>query len=236
MDCTTEPEFQSSRPRNGNRCCHRNRPEPGAWEHCHGSPRVFTRWRWNGRRQSRCVMRDADADGAAVVVRRVVNAVGDADAAGVGAIVIVHSNRRTIPFSSDVFEVPDQFSLLTVDADDGKTLTLEACPQRGNMLELLIPIRTRVGGDLLPVNTQKNPFGRAGEKRYWPKPEYRSHRENSAMFSVVLRVHFSPVMGSPAVSCSRMISISIISGVFSHQLAPAASFARTIHLHILGPS
>src|SRR2546425_1199915 len=36
-----------------------------------------------------------------------------------------------------------------------------------------------------------------------------------AIFSVVLRVHFSPVMGSPAVSCSRRISMaSIISGVF----------------------
>ncbi len=105
--------------------------------------------------ESRCVVGDSDADSAAVV-RRVVNAIGDADSAGVGAeVVIVHSNRRAIPFSSGVFEVPDQFSLLTVDANDGKTLTLEACPQRGNMLELLIPIRTGVGGDLLPVNTQR---------------------------------------------------------------------------------
>src|SRR5205814_8497973 len=37
----------------------------------------------------------------------------------------------------------------------------------------------------------------------------------SAIFSVVLPVDFNPVMGSPAVSCSRRISIaSIISGVF----------------------
>ena len=78
--------------------------------------------------EGRCVVRDADADGAAVV-RRVVNAIGDADSAGVGAeIVIVHSNRRAIPFGSSVFEVADQFALLTVDADDGKALTLEACP------------------------------------------------------------------------------------------------------------
>src|ERR1039457_6265127 len=105
--------------------------------------------------ESRRVVRDADADSAAVV-RRVVNAVGDADSAGVDAeVMIVHSNRRAIPFGSGVFEVADQFSFLTVDADDGKTLTLEACPQRGNMLELLIPVRTGVGGDLLPVHTQR---------------------------------------------------------------------------------
>src|ERR1035437_213338 len=105
--------------------------------------------------ESRCVVRDADAHGAAVV-RRVENAVGDADSAGVGAeVVIVYSNRRAIPFCSGVFEVAYQFSFLTVDADDGKALTLEACPQRGNMLELLIPVRTGIGGDLLPVNTQR---------------------------------------------------------------------------------
>ena len=78
--------------------------------------------------ESRCVVRDADADGAAVV-GRIVNAVGDADSAGVGAeVVIVHANRRAIPFGSSVFEVADQFALLTVDADNGKALTLEACP------------------------------------------------------------------------------------------------------------
>src|ERR1700689_3202244 len=81
--------------------------------------------------EGRCVVRDADADGAAVA-RRVVNA----DSAGVGAeVVIVHSNRRAIPFGSSVFEVADQFALLTIDANDGEALTLEACPQRGDMLE-----------------------------------------------------------------------------------------------------
>ena len=105
--------------------------------------------------ESRRVVRDTDADSAAVV-RRVVNAVGDADSAGVGAeVVIVHANRRAVPFGSGVFEVADQFSFLTVDADDGKTLTLEACPQRRNMLELLIPVRTGVGGDLLSIDAQR---------------------------------------------------------------------------------
>src|ERR1035438_10616900 len=67
--------------------------------------------------ESRCVVRDADADSAAVF-RRVVNAVGDADSAGVGAeVMIVHSNRRAIPFGSGVFEVADQFWFLIVTSD-----------------------------------------------------------------------------------------------------------------------
>ena len=78
--------------------------------------------------ESRWVVRYAHADSAAAV-RRVVNVVGDADSAGVGAeVVIVHWNRRATPFGSGVFEVADQFAFLAVDADDGKALTLEACP------------------------------------------------------------------------------------------------------------
>ena len=105
--------------------------------------------------EGRRIVRDADADGAAVV-RRVVNAVGDAHAAGIGAeVVIVHQNRRAIPFGAGVFEIADQFALLAIDADDGKTLTLEASPQRGNMLELLIAVGAGVGGDLLAVDAQR---------------------------------------------------------------------------------
>ena len=69
--------------------------------------------------------------------------------------MIVHWNRRAIPFGAGVLEVADQFAFLTVDAEDGKALPLEARPQRRNILELLIPVRTGVGGDLLPVNTQR---------------------------------------------------------------------------------
>src|SRR5260370_34887537 len=140
MGCTTEPEFRSSKPRSCNRCCHPSPPEPGAWEHGHGDaiPHVSTRWRWNGRR----VVRDADADSAAVI-RRIVNAVGDAHDAAVGEeVMIVHWNRRAIPFGAGVLEVADQFAFLTVDADDGKALPLEARPQRRNILELRIPVRT----------------------------------------------------------------------------------------------
>ena len=89
-------------------------------------------------------------------VRRVVNAVGDAHAAGIGAeVVIVHQNRRAIPFGSGVLEVADQFPFLAIDADDRKTLSLEASLQRADMLELLIAVGTGVGGDLLAVDTQR---------------------------------------------------------------------------------
>ena len=100
-------------------------------------------------------MRDADADGAAVA-GRVINAVGDAHAAGIGAeVVIVHQDGRAIPFGAGVFEVADQFAFLAVDADDGKALSLEASPQRADMLELLIAVGAGVGGDLLTVDAQR---------------------------------------------------------------------------------
>ena len=105
--------------------------------------------------EGRRIVRDADADGAAIV-RRVVNAVGDTDAAGVGAeVVIVHQNRRAIPLGSGVLEVADQFAFLAIDADDRKALSLEAGAQRADMLELLIAVGAGVGGDLLTVDAQR---------------------------------------------------------------------------------
>jgi len=101
------------------------------------------------------IVRDADADSAAVV-RWVVNAVGDADAAGIGAeVVIVHQNGRAVPFSSPVLESADQFAFFAVHANDGKTLSLEASPQGVDMLELLIAVRAGLGGDLLAVDAQR---------------------------------------------------------------------------------
>ena len=105
--------------------------------------------------EGRRIVRNADANGAAVVWR-VVNAVRDADAAGIRAeVVIVHQYGRAIPFGSGVLEIADQFAFLAIDADDRKTLSLEASPQRANMLELLIAVGTGVGGDLLAVDAQR---------------------------------------------------------------------------------
>ena len=105
--------------------------------------------------EGRSVMRDADTDRAAIV-GWVINAVGDAHSAGIGAeIVIVHQNGRAIPFGTGVFEVADQFAFLAVDANDGKALSLEASPERADMLELLIAVGAGVGGDLLTVDAQR---------------------------------------------------------------------------------
>ena len=64
--------------------------------------------------EGRRIVGDADADGA-TVVRRVVNAVGDSHAAGIGGeVVIVHRNGRAIPFGAGVLEVADQFAFLAM--------------------------------------------------------------------------------------------------------------------------
>src|SRR5438552_12682635 len=99
--------------------------------------------------EGRCVVGDADADGTAVV-GRVVNAVGDTYPAGIGKeVVIVDQNGRAVPFGAGVFEVADHFAFLAIDADDGKSLALEASPSPADVLELLISMGAGVGGDLL---------------------------------------------------------------------------------------
>jgi len=78
--------------------------------------------------EGRRIVRDADTDSAAIV-QRVVNAVGDAYAAGIGKeVVIVDQNGRAVPFGAGIFETADHFAFPTIDADDGKTLALEASP------------------------------------------------------------------------------------------------------------
>ena len=105
--------------------------------------------------EGRCIVRDANANGAAVA-RWLINAVGDPHAAGIGEeVVVVHQDRRAAPFDATVFEVADHLAFLTVDADDGKALALEARSQRADVLELLIAVGAGVGGDLLAVDVQR---------------------------------------------------------------------------------
>ena len=40
--------------------------------------------------------------------------------------MIVHQDRRVVPFGAAVLEIADQFALLAVDADDRKALSLKA--------------------------------------------------------------------------------------------------------------
>src|SRR2546422_1553951 len=127
MHCTTEPGSRFSRPRKCNCCCRLSPPNQKLGNTAPAT-RTFAFPPGGDGMGGECrrIVRDANADGAAVV-RRVVNAVGDAHAAGIGAeVVIVHQNRRAIPFGSGVLEVADQFPFLAIDADDRKTLSLEA--------------------------------------------------------------------------------------------------------------
>ena len=100
-------------------------------------------------------MGDADADGTAIAVR-LINAIGDSYPAGIGEeVVIVHQDRRTVPFGAAVFEIADHFALVGIHADAGEALPLEAITQRGDALELLIAIGAGVGGDLLAIDAQR---------------------------------------------------------------------------------
>ena len=104
--------------------------------------------------EGRGVVGDADTNHTPVV-RGIVDAVGDTHPARVGEeIVIVDPHGRAVPFRAGVFEVADHFPFLAIDADDRKTSSLEASPKRANGLELLIPVRTGIGGDLLAVDPQ----------------------------------------------------------------------------------
>ena len=69
--------------------------------------------------------------------------------------MILHQNRLAVPLGAGVLEVADHLALLGIDADDGKTASLETSPQCGDVLELVIAKGTGVGGDLLAVHPQR---------------------------------------------------------------------------------
>ena len=71
------------------------------------------------------VMRDTDKDRASVG-EQIIDPIRDRHADGIGTeIVIIDAHRRAIPLDAIVFEIADQFSLLGIDADDGKALALK---------------------------------------------------------------------------------------------------------------
>ena len=76
--------------------------------------------------KGRRIVRDADEDRAAVG-QQIVNAVGNRDAEGVGAkVMIVDPRGRAVPFSAGVLEVTDQLALLGIHADHGESLAHKA--------------------------------------------------------------------------------------------------------------
>ena len=100
------------------------------------------------------VVRDTYEDRASVG-EQVIDPIGDRDADGIGAeIVIIDAHRRAIPLDAMVLEVANQFSFFGVDTDNGKSLTLKAGTQRRDVSELLVAVRARVSGDGFAVHTQ----------------------------------------------------------------------------------
>ncbi len=89
------------------------------------------------------------------VGEQVIDTVRDRDADGVGTeIVIIDAFGRAIPLHPVVLEVADQFSFFGIDADHGKPLTLKAGTQRGDVSELLVAVRARVGGNGLAIHAE----------------------------------------------------------------------------------
>jgi len=84
---------------------------------------------------------------------RVVNAVGDGQAVGLRAkIMILYQNGFAIPLGTGVFEVAHLLRLLGIDTDDGQALAGKPFALLPDVQELLIAIRVLGGGDLFAVS------------------------------------------------------------------------------------
>src|SRR3984893_18519126 len=129
--------------------------------------------------------------------------------------MIVDRTRGKIPARARVLEGADELPLLRIDAEDGQVATLEVIAQVADVEELLVAIRTGVGGELLVVDAQ----------RIAHLPEQAPDRvrtdgdakvaEGNGHFGGGRRDHFTPVTGSPAVSYSKRNSIRVtMSAVF----------------------
>src|ERR1700680_3260377 len=69
--------------------------------------------------------------------------------------MIVDRTRGKIPARARVLEGADELPLLRIDAEDGQVATLEVIAQVADVEELLVAIRTGVGGELLVVDAER---------------------------------------------------------------------------------
>jgi len=107
--------------------------------------------------EGRGVVRNAHDEGTAIL-GEVVDAIGDGDADGVGAEVVVKdASGAAFPTAAGIAEIANQFALLGIHADDGQVTALEAVTQIGEIFELEIPIRAVTGGDLFVIHAQRIP-------------------------------------------------------------------------------
>jgi hypothetical protein len=167
------------------------------------------------------VERFSRKQGAAVGLE-IVDTLQKGDAHRVGAEVrFVDPDRGTISPGRWILEVAHQFSFLAVDADSGMGSAQKTSALLADVVKLPIPIGAAVGGDLLVVDTQevihlvqKAPNGRGADFNADPL-------QLGGNLGVVLRVHFSTVIGSSAVSYSiRAWILAMNWGVFFHGLTP----------------
>src|SRR6266852_1193098 len=102
--------------------------------------------------ESGSIVGNADYEGAAIL-GDVIDSVGNRDADGVAAeVVIKDAAGIAFPASAGVLEVADQFAFLGVDANDGQVTALEAAAQLGQVFELEVAVGAGVGGDLLVID------------------------------------------------------------------------------------
>ena len=100
-------------------------------------------------------MGDSQKDRAAIC-EEVIDSVGDGNADGVRAeVMIIDEDGRATPSCSWIFEVADKFTLLRIYADDGMIPTLETGPQFGDVFELLIAVWAGVCGQHLVVDVER---------------------------------------------------------------------------------
>ena len=94
-------------------------------------------------------------DHEAAVGGQVVDAVGNGDAVGLGAeVVVVDRLWGSFPSRAVVLEIAHQFPLLGVDADDRQAAFGEPQALRGDVLELFVAVGTGAGRDALVIDTQ----------------------------------------------------------------------------------
>ena len=91
----------------------------------------------------------------AAIGAQVVDAVGDGDAVGLGAeVVVVDGLWRSFPCGALVLEVADQFALFGIDADDGQAALGELGVLLGDVLKLLVAVWAGACRDALVVDAQ----------------------------------------------------------------------------------
>ena len=97
----------------------------------------------------------ADEDGAGIGAR-VVDAVGDGEALGIGGeVVVVDEFGAAVPLRAGIAEGADELLLLRIDADNRDAVGGAALAQLGDVPELLVAVGMRGAGELLVVDAQR---------------------------------------------------------------------------------